>query len=73
MDLYTMHTSERSPGGSMWVIVTATEAQRLEKLATESGSNRLVKAEFADIHGHPVGTVEVDLDTMRLSQHEIAQ
>jgi hypothetical protein len=57
----------------MWVTVTAAEAQRLEKLAKEAGPTRLVKAEFADIHGHPVGTVEVDLDTMRLSQYDIAQ
>lgn len=70
--MYTMHTSERSRGGSMLVLVTASEAQRLEKLAAESTSNRLVKAEFSDVHGHPVGTVEVDLDTMQLSQREIA-
>jgi hypothetical protein len=57
----------------MWVTVTAAEAQRLEKLAKEAGPTRLVKAEFADIHGHPVGTVEVDLETMRLSQYDIAQ
>jgi hypothetical protein len=70
--LYTMHTSERSRGGAMLVLVTASEAQRLEKLAAENTSNRLVKAEFSDVHGHPVGTVEVDLDTMQLSQREIA-
>ncbi|HEY1680210.1 MAG TPA: hypothetical protein VGF98_01020 [Candidatus Tumulicola sp.] len=56
----------------MLVLVTSSEAHRLEKLAAESGPRRLVKAEFTDIHGHPVGTVEVDLDTMRLSQREIA-
>jgi hypothetical protein len=57
----------------MLVLVTASEAQRLEELAKEGGSSRLVKAEFVDIHGHPVGTVEVDLDTMQLSQREITE
>jgi hypothetical protein len=73
MSLYTMHTWERARGGSMLVLVTAAEAQRLENLARENGPSRVVKAEFTDIHGHPVGTVEVDLDTMQLSQCAIEQ